>query len=481
MSFRKIVCLLASLLYFALATLPAAGFTIPELPWVQDVGARTQPTSKMVVSANDFGAKGDSVTLNTVAIQSAIDACYARGGGVVTFQPGKYRTGSLFVLSNVTLQVDQGVTLLGSQDLKDYKMIFTRVAGIEMEWPSALINVLSQNNVAITGSGLIDGQGNPFWDKYWTMRRDYESKGLRWIVDYDCTRPRLMLISESTNVTVKGLRLQRPGFWTLHILYSSHVTVDGVVIRNNIGGHGPSTDGIDIDSSSKILVQNSDIDWNDDNFCLKAGRDWDGLRVNRPCEYIVIRDCISRAGGGLFTCGSETSGGIRNVLAYNIKAIGTSVCLRFKSALTRGGTVENIYLRDIEMSNVGTAFEATCNWNPSYSYSVMPQGYTWESMPQHWRVMLTPPEPEEQGIPHFKNIYVQNIQGTARTGISASGVAQTILEHFNFSNVRIQAGRAGSISYASDWNSEGLVFTNASGQVQALSVNPQNTRNMNLN
>ncbi len=474
--------LLLSLLWLfpALSMAQPSPFTIPDLPWTRDVGAKTMPEGDRQFRVNDFGARGDSVTLDTRAIQAAINACFAQGGGVVTFAPGKYLTGSIYVLSNVRLQIDKGVKILGSQNLEDYPMIFTRVAGIEMQWPSALINVLNQENVALTGDGLIDGQGNPFWSKYGSMSMDYVRKGLRWIVDYDCTRPRLMLISGSNNVTVKGLNMQRPGFWTLHILYSQYVTVDGVTIRNNIGGRGPSTDGIDIDSSSKILVQNSDIDCNDDNFCLKAGRDWDGLRVNRPCEYIVIRDCISRAGGGLFTCGSETSGGIRNVLAYNIKAYGTTVCLRFKSALTRGGTVENIYLRDIEMNNVGTAVEATCNWNPSYSYTTMPQGYTWESMPQHWRVMLTPPNPASQGIPHFRNIYVQNITGSARTGISAAGVEQTLLENFHFSNMKIQTSNAGSIKYAKGWNSNGLVFTNPSGAPVALRVDEATTSGMNL-
>lgn len=475
------IYLLFVVLSFGCFEAHAANFAIPELPWVNDVGAKTMPQSELQFKANDFGAVGDSVTLNTKAIQAAIDACFSQGGGVVTLAPGKYVTGSIFLLSNVTLRLDKGVVLLGSQNLDDYPLIFTRVAGIEMQWPAAVVNVINQNNVAITGDGLIDGRGKFCWDKYGSMRADYEKKGLRWIVDYDCTRVRLMLISGSSNVTVKGLNLQRPGFWTVHILYSQYVTVDGVTIRNNIGGRGPSTDGIDIDSSSKILVQNCDIDCNDDNFCLKAGRDWDGLRVNRPCEYIVIRDCISRAGGGLFTCGSETSGSIRNVLAYNIKAFGTSVGLRFKSALVRGGTVENIYLRDIELTNVGTVFEATCDWNPSYSYSEMPVGYTWESMPAHWRVMLTAPDPPEKGIPHFKNIYVQNVKGIGcRTAISASGMPQTMLENFNFSNVEIQAQRAGNISYAKDWNSDGLKITDASGAALAVSVDAKSTNNMNL-
>ena len=115
--------------------------------------------------------------------------------------------------------------------------------------------------------------------------------------------------------------LKEPGFWTVHLCFSDNVVVDGLTIRANRGQEGgPSTDGIDIDSSTNVLVQNCDIDCHDDNFCLKAGRDADGLRVNKPTENVIIRDCIARKGYGLITCGSETSGGIRNVKVYNLKA-----------------------------------------------------------------------------------------------------------------------------------------------------------------
>ena len=323
----------------------------------------------------------DGKTLNTKAIQAAIDACSAKGGGIVTFEPGVYLTGSIFVKEGVNLRIDKGVTILGSQDISDYPEIDTRVAGIEMKWPAALINIIGQDNAAITGEGTIHAQGKPFWDKYWAMRKEYDPKGLRWIVDYDCKRPRTLLVSNSSNVTLKGITLKQAGFWTVHILYSKNVTIDGLMILNNVEGNGPSTDGIDIDSSTFILVENCDIDCNDDNFCLKAGRDADGLRVNRPTEYVVIRNCISRAGGGLITCGSETSGSIRHVLAHNLKAKGTGVGIRFKSAKTRGGTVEDINIQDIEMDGVGTAIEVSMDWNPSYSYSSLPQGYSYESIP----------------------------------------------------------------------------------------------------
>jgi polygalacturonase len=258
-------------------------------------------------------------------------------------------------------------------------------------------------------------------------------------------------MANSSNITIKGVTLQRSGFWTVHVLYSKNVTVDGITVRNNLGGHGPSTDGIDIDSSSYVLVQNADIDCNDDNFCLKAGRDADGLRVNRPAEYIVIQNCVAGAGDGLFTCGSETSGGIRHVIARNLKAKGTKVGIRIKSALNRGGTVEDIRVDNIEMDGVGTAILLTMNWNPAYSYSTLPEGYTEATLPAHWKAMLTKVDPEK-GLPHFRDVVISNVKvQNAKVAISAEGQPNSLLEGMTLDNVTMTAATAGGLSYAKDW------------------------------
>jgi polygalacturonase len=445
--------------------------------WSIQAGAQKMPQQTVLFKANDYGAVSGGKTLNTKVIQAAIDACAAKGGGIVTFDPGDYLTGSVFVKEGVNLRIDAGVTILGSQDISDYPEIDTRVAGIEMKWPAALINIIGQNNAAITGEGTIHAQGKPFWDKYRAMRKEYDPKGLRWIVDYDCKRPRTLLVAESSNITLKGITLKQAGFWTVHILYSKNVTIDGLVIRNNVDGDGPSTDGIDIDSSTFILVENCDIDCNDDNFCLKAGRDADGLRVNWPTEYVVIRNCISRAGGGLITCGSETSGCIRHVLAYNLKAKGTGVGIRFKSAKTRGGIVEDINIQDIEMDGVGTAIEVSMDWNPSYSYSSLPQGYSYESIPQHWKTMLQKVEPPEKGIPDVKDVNLLHIKATgAKRAISAVGTKESIVKNFNLKDVNIEVGTAGRISYGKGWKFENVsIKTKDSSQ-----LNIENCTEMNL-
>lgn len=422
------------------------------MAWTKKVGARKMPSAKTIFWVNNYGKVNDSTIVSTKAIQAAIDACAKKGGGIVAFKPGVYLTGSIFLKSNVHLKIDNGVLIKGSQNFDDYPEIDTRIAGIEMKWPAALINVINQKNVAVSGKGKVDAQGKFCWDKYWAMRREYEPKGLRWIVDYDAKRIRTFLVQSSEDITLKDLTFSNAGFWTVQLLYSKYITVDGVIIRNNENGRGPSTDGIDIDSSSWVLVENCDIDCNDDDFCLKAGRDWDGLRVNRPTEYVVIRKCIARRGGGLLTLGSETSGGIRHVLATDLIAMGTGNGFHIKSATTRGGTIEDIHFQNITMDSVGNAFMFTMNWNPTYSYSTLPKEYNYDSIPAHWKVMLNKVEPEEKGIPHFKDIYVSNVKVKyARKAISASGYERSILQNFNFSNVEINTATAGEINYAENW------------------------------
>jgi polygalacturonase len=414
------------------------------------LGAGTVFAAPKTFVANDYGAKGDSASLETSAIQKAIDAA-AVGGGTVTLKPGTYLTGSLFLKSGVTLDVGEGVTLIGSEKLDDYPMLPTRIAGIEMTWPAALINVRDQHNVTITGKGTIDGDGPTWWKSYWDLRAAYEPKGLRWASDYDARRPRLILIQNSSDIMLGGgILLKRSGFWTVQILYSHDVHVDGVVIRNNEGGKGPSTDGIDIDSSRKVLVEHADIDVNDDALCLKAGRDSDGLRVNRPTEDIVIRDSIVRRGAAAITIGSETSGGFRNIEAYNITALsGVPSGVLFKSAHTRGGFAKDIRIHDLTLEGVAIPIHITMNWNPSYSYATVPEGV--KDIPSYW-VTLTTKVPEEQGLPHFSDVHIWNIKATgAKSAFNVAAYPNATLDDFRFDHLDIEAATAGTIANAKNW------------------------------
>ncbi|WP_347020835.1 glycoside hydrolase family 28 protein [Bacteroides finegoldii] len=420
----------------------------PDLSWAEQVGAQRVPKSDCI-HATDFGLKSDTSVLSTRFIQSAIDACHEKGGGTVIIPSGVYRIGALFIKSGVNLHLSKGTTLIASEDIRDYPEFPSRIAGIEMTWPSAVVNIMDAENAALTGEGFIDCRGKVFWDKYWEMRKEYEKKKLRWIVDYDCKRVRGILVSNSKHITLKDFTLVRTGFWACQILYSDHCSVDGVTINNNVGGHGPSTDGIDIDSSTNILVENCEVDCNDDNICIKAGRDADGLRVNRPTENVVVRNCIARKGAGLLTCGSETSGSIRNVLAHDLIAYGTGTVLRLKSSMNRGGTVENIYVTGVEADSVSNVLEVDLNWHPKYSYSKLPVEYESREIPAHWKIMLTPVEPKEKGYPHFRNVYFSHVRAKrSKCFITASGWNDSLrIENFYLFNIRAQVKTAGKIVY----------------------------------
>jgi polygalacturonase len=421
-----------------------------------------------IFSANTNGAKPDGTTLNTAAIQRTIDEA-APTHGTVTFAPGTYLTGSLFLKSGVTLEVPEGATLIGSQKLEDYPMLPTRIAGIEMTWPAALINVRDQQNVTITGKGTIDGDGPIWWKSYWDLRATYEPKGLRWASDYDARRPRLILFQNSSNIHLGGgIILKRSGFWTVQILYSHNVTLDGVTIRNNEGGKGPSTDGIDIDSSRNVLVQHADIDVNDDALCLKAGRDSDGLRVNRSTENVVLRDSIIRHGAAAVTIGSETSGGFRNIEAYNLTALaGVPSGVLFKSARTRGGFADDIRIHDLTLEGVAVPIHITMNWNPTYSYATLPPDL--KDPPPYYITLTTPVTPPDKGLAHFKNIHIWNIKATgAKRAFDVSAYPAAPLENFHLDHLNIEAQTAGTIANAKNWTLTDSTIQTADGSKVTL-------------
>jgi polygalacturonase len=408
----------------------------------------------------DCGAVCNGTNLATAAIQKLIDEA-APKHGTVTFKPGTYLTGALFLKSGVTFEVPEGVTLLGAQTLDDFPAQPTRIAGLEMTWPAAMINVRDAHDVTITGKGTIDGNGQIWWKAYRDLRAGYETRGLRWASDYDSQRVRLSLIQNSYNVHYGGgLHLKRPGFWTVQVLYSHDVVIDGLIVRADAEPtgapgellRGPSTDGIDIDSSHDIDVSHADLQQNDDALCLKSGRDSDGLRVNRPTYNIKIHDSIIHKGAAAITIGSETSGGFHNIEVWNLTAeSGVGAGVLFKSAHTRGGTATDIRVHDLTLTGVATPISMTMNWNPSYSYATLPPGTDPKTMPPYW-VPLTTPVPEAQGRPHFSDVHIWNIKATgARRAFSVEAYPDAPLTNFKFDHLDIQAASAGTIADAKDW------------------------------
>ncbi len=403
------------------------------------------------MNAHDFGARGDGITLDTRALQAAIDAAALRRAEL-RLRPGVYVTGALFLKSGLTLRLERGATLLGSRNLSDYPLLPTRVAGIEMRWPAALVNIYGEHDVALVGEGCIDGDGQVFWDSYWALRAIYEPRGLRWASDYDCQRPRLIQVYESSRITLgDGLLLRRSGFWTLHLCYSEDISVDGITIRNNDESRGPSTDGIDIDSSRRVAIRHADIAVNDDALCLKAGRDADGLRVARPCEDITLSDCVVRDGAAGLTFGSETSGGFRRVTAERITVHApVPVGLLFKSAPTRGGFIDGVHISGLSLHDVPVAMRATMNWNPAYSRAHIPEAEQAHA-PAHWRA-LAAPVPPAQGRTQVRGVTIDGLRARgAEVAFEVDADSHAPLRDFRFTDLDLQARRGGHVLDVLGW------------------------------
>lgn len=398
-----------------------------------------------VLDIRKFGAVGDSVRVNTSSIQKAVDECFRLGGGTVLVTGGVYSSGAIFLKSNVHLRVDKGAKLRAVSGIENYPVLKnTRIAGIEMDWPSAFINAIEAKNVVLEGDGTIDGSGYYWWENYWS-RRDTLSKTIPGdLIDWYVPRPRLVLFDKVTNSRISGLKLMNSGFWTVHICYSKSVVLNGLDVFNPINEEGKraaSTDGIDIDSSRDILVSNCTISVDDDCIAVKSGRGSDGLRVNIPTENVVIENCLFKAGHGGVSMGTETAGGVRNVLVRNCKADGNSAAIKFKPRPGRGGVVENVTHDGWEIRNGGTAIDYALR-------KVNGDDYVDE-----WQKIVVP---FAMATPRYRNITIRNVNAKdMKKAIAFLGWPLAHAENVLLENVILQAQQAGEFQYV-----DNLILTN---------------------
>jgi exo-poly-alpha-galacturonosidase len=390
----------------------------------------------------DSGAVGDGQTLNTKAIQTAIDHCSSAGGGVVIVPRGIFLTGALFLKKGVNLLVEKDGVLLGSVEPADYPQVRTRWEGVEREWTAALINADGLSDFELSGAGTVDGNGEQWVQRAAVLRRPPSA------VPSDppavrtprLGRPRLICIANSRRFRVANLNLRNQAVWCLHLLYSEDVVVEGLTIRaeHNI----PSSDGIDVDSCKHVRIARCDIDVNDDCISIKSGRDEDGLRVNRPSEYIVIEHCRFGYGHGGVAMGSETSGGIRHVEVRNcIAEAGNWAPVRFKSQPSRGGIVEDIVYRDLQVHDVRQVFDFNMEWR-----------------------MVAPIAPPAKVLPLVRDVKLINISGTANSGGIIHGLAGSPISELSFRNCKVTAQKGLLVEHARRVDFSGLSLTVKEGE-----------------
>ncbi len=390
----------------------------------------------------DYGAVGDSLTMNTQAIQQLIDDCSQKGGGIVVVPRGTFLTGALFFKQGVDLYLEEGGKLQGSVRQEDYPNIDTRWEGIERKWTSALINFIGVKGCIVSGEGTIDGSGD-----IWLANSNEAKRQREALLDSlqqaypDSTitlppipyvgRPRLICFQECSDVIIRDIRLHNQAVWCLHILYSKNVLASNLHISadHNI----PSSDGIDIDSSADVVVEKCAIDVNDDCISIKAGKDSDGLRVNRPSERITVRDCLFGYGHGGVAMGSETSGSIRNVEIVDcIADAGNWAPIRFKTQPSRSGVVEDIVFRNIEIRDARQAFEMNMEWR------------------------MVNPLPPAEVLPVFRNIRLIGVHGKANATGSLHGLDDSPIQNVIFEDCNIQAYSDLQVSNVTGLQREGL-------------------------
>ncbi len=324
-----------------------------------------------------FGAVGDGKTDCTSAIKKAIDKCSASGGGTVMVPGGIFLTGAIHLKSNINFHVSKEAVVRFLTDPKKYlPVVFTRWEGVECMNYSPFIYAYDQENIAITGEGVLHGAGaNENW---WSWKGKKEAGWTSGKPNQDAARKQLFEMGENgvpvsgrvfgngfylrpnffapykcKNILVKDVTFKDSPMWFLNPVLCENISIIGVTIE----GSGPNNDGCDPESCTDVLIKNCFFNTGDDCIAIKSGRNSDGRRVNVPCENIVIQDCIMKNGHGGVVIGSEMSGGVRNVYAENCTMDSPNLdrVLRIKTNSIRGGIVENVFMRNIKVGEVAEA------------------------------------------------------------------------------------------------------------------------------
>ena len=325
----------------------------------------------------DFGAQPGGEEDVTETISRAIEACANAGGGRVVVPAGVFLTGPVHLRSNVNLHLADGATLRFTRDTAQYlPAVYSRWEGMELMNYSPLIYAFEQENVAVTGAGTLDGNAS---DDFWWPWKGQEEHGwsegepeqssardrLQAMVEEgtpvderifgegDYLRPSFIQPYRCANVLIEGITIVNSPMWEIHPVLCTNVTVRGARVET----HGPNNDGCNPESCRDVLIEDCYFDTGDDCIALKSGRNADGRRLATPVENVVIQNCTMKDGHGGVVIGSEMSGGARNIFARNCRMSSPNLerVLRIKTNSVRGGFVEHVYMRDIEVGQVSDA------------------------------------------------------------------------------------------------------------------------------
>ena len=424
------------------------------------------------VLITDFGAISGGTEMNTEAFAAAINAVTKNGGGKVIIPPGIWLTGPIQLKSNLELHTEQGAVILFSDNKDLYPVIATNFEGQDTYRCLSPIHGKNIENVAFTGKGVWDGNGDAWravkksklnendWKALiasggivsvsddgdiWYPSEQYkngaEGSGDQNVRDdlytkeefetiRDFLRPVFVSIQNSKRILFDGPVFQNSPAWNIHPLWVEHLTVKNLTIRNP--WYSQNGDGIDIESCKNVLVQNCNFDVGDDAICIKSGKNEDGRQHGIPCENLIIKDNIVYHGHGGVTVGSEMSGGVRNMHVSNCTFMGTDVGLRFKSTRGRGGVVENIFISDVYMTNIPTNAISFNLYYGGQSISEMMEAGGMETSTEH--------VPVSEETPQFKNIKISNVTVKgAQQAVFLQGLPEMPLENIELNSLYLKA------------------------------------------
>ncbi|MCX2453978.1 glycoside hydrolase family 28 protein [Pedobacter sp. PLR] len=433
---------------------------------------------KDTINILSYGAKNDGITLNTKSINSAIQAMSKKGGGVVVIPAGLWLTGPVELKSNVNLHLQKNSLLQFSKDFRQYELVKGNWEGLSQMRNQSPIWANNEVNIAITGFGIIDGAGDAWrmvkkdkltesqWKKLlasgglvsedkkiWypsaltlkgSKMKDPGKISAEKTPEFyesikDFLRPNLMVLYRCKQVLLEGVTFQNSPAWNLHPLMSEDITVRNVYVKNP--WYAQNGDGIDIESCKNVLIEGSTFDVGDDGICIKSGRDAAGRERGVPTENVIIRNSTVYHAHGGFVIGSEMSGGAKNIFISDCTFIGTDIGLRFKTTRGRGGVVENIYAKNINMKDI--AGEAILF--DMYYAAVDPVPLTGEQR-EAPKVELLPVTEE---TPVFRKFYIQNVvcDGAAKA-VFVRGLPEMSISDIYLDNLVIKADEGVDIQEA---------------------------------